>query len=67
MWLIETRVAAWYPNYLTSTSFDLDSRQLPSTSAELREWQLDSNKLTSLNASLFNGLSQLHCPFIGLT
>jgi hypothetical protein len=34
MWLIETRVAAWYSNYLTSTSFDLDYRQLTSTSAD---------------------------------
>ena len=32
--LDRNQLASWYPNYLTSTSFDLDSRQPTSTSAD---------------------------------
>ena len=64
--LNRNQLASWYPNYLTSTSFDFYNRQITSIStgtftglSQLQELNLQSNQLTSLDASIFNGLSQL--------
>jgi Leucine-rich repeat (LRR) protein len=64
--LDKNQLESWYPNYLTSPSFDLASRQINSISNgtfnglnQLQELNLDNNQLNYLDPSIFNGLSQL--------
>ena len=57
--LDRNQLAAWYPNYLTSTSFALHSRQITSISIgtftglnKLKKLDLPYNHLKSLDASI---------------
>ena len=65
------QLKTWIPTYLTTTQFDLDSRQITYISngtftglSHLKGLSLQNNTLTLLDASIFNGLSQLQLLYL---